>query len=224
MYCTCNLNNQWAQRFPHQNTPTVAGCTELNTIKNCVNSNSNSCLPSILSQSNNTQNLQCQNLRQQQQHQQQSHSQNVTPWRYCTCKNRCYYCNNLSWWPTCPRLSSSQSSTNCLKNIPNYCQHYQQQQLQLQQQQQQQDQQQKLHQTPIRGNMLGVSAASPTSSASPPPAPPPHPPSVSRTNSGVCSRCRFANPSPRQEPIADAHLHSVSGQQASNCGNAYTGE
>lgn len=216
MYCTCDLNNQWFQRVPNQNMQTTpANCTESTTahqlngpsiLKSCLSSNSHSYLPNILSTSQNHLHCPCSHLPQPQQ---QPHSQNVTPWRYyCTCKNNCYYCYN-SFWPTCPRLTHSQSKINC---YPGNC---------FKQQQQppppltHRQSKQSLHKETML-NMSNGNCGSPTMSTSPVPAPPPQP--LTRLNSAsVCSRCRFAVP--------DNHTHNS--QTAANYGNlssSYTGK
>lgn len=178
MYCTCSLNNQWFQhRHSNQNMST-AGCNHSGSqqqiqsngpaiLKSCLGSTtSHSCLPNILSQSQN--HLHCTSANQlpQQQQQQQPHSQNVTPWRYyCTCKNQCIFCSN-SWWPTCPRLTASQSTSNCYPTTQGNTSTF----------------------FKTKENQLNMSNGncSPAMSASPvPPAPPQPPPQ--RT----CSRCRF---------------------------------
>lgn len=101
---------------------------------------------------------------------QHSYSQNATPWRYyCSCKNKCFRCSSF-WWPTCPRLSASQSTNNCYL-ISNF---YKQQ-----------------HQSLAQENISRMSngnLSSPARSASPLPAPPP-------PQARVCSlSCRLITP------------------------------
>lgn len=102
------------QQLPHQ-IGIVSQPNGSTILKSCLTSaNSHSCLPNILSQSQNQ--LHCNHLPHSNPslHQFNSmNSQNVTPWRYsCTCKTKCIFCTN-TWWPTCPRLSAAQSTTNC---------------------------------------------------------------------------------------------------------------
>lgn len=122
MYCTCDLSNSWyqQQRYSNQNMPTAV-CNHSGSaqqiqsngpaiLKSCLGSTtSHSCLPNVLSQSQNHLHCSATQLPPQ-----QPHSQNVTPWRYyCSCKTKCVFCSN-SWWPTCPRrLTASQSTSNC---------------------------------------------------------------------------------------------------------------
>lgn len=183
MYCTCSLNNQWMHHNSHQNMTTATtanGCTEFNSLNNCTN------------------------LKYSPHHNALRPNQSMIPWRYCTCKNSCYYCtyNTPSWLPHCPRQSTSQPALNitCTNTDCKHT-HFNQQ-----------------------NTMLGPSV-SPALSASPPPAPIPQPPPNYRSsNVGLCSRCRFSVPA-RHDMNDDEHLHP-SGQQI-NYGmgpNAYTGE
>lgn len=170
MYCTCNLNNQWFQRLSEQNMPTAANCNHSGSaqqiqsngpaiLKSCLASTtSHSCLPNVLSQSQNHLHCSASQLPPQ-----QPHSQNVTPWRYyCTCNTKCIFCSNSSWWPTCPRLTASQSTSNCHPGNTSTIFKAKENQLNM-----------------SNGN------CSPAMSGSPVPAPPPQPPQ--RT----CTRCRF---------------------------------
>lgn len=170
MYCTCDLSNSWYQQQRHSNqnmSTAAAACNHTGSthaiqsngpaiLKSCLGSTtSHSCLPNVLSQSQN--HLHCNSVSQLP----QPHSQNVTPWRYyCSCKVKCIFCSN-SWWPTCPRLTGSQSTSNCQPGNTSA-----------------------LFQT--KENQLNMSNGncSPAMSASPVPAPPQPP---QRT----CSRCRF---------------------------------
>lgn len=162
----------------NMNTATTNGCTEFN----------------------------CTNLKYSPHHNALRPNQNVIPWRYCTCKNSCYYCtyNTPSWLPHCPRQSTSQPALNITCTNTD-CKHN----TQFNQQ----------------NTMLGPST-SPALSASPPPAPIPQPPNYrSSSNVGLCSRCRFTIPTTRHDINDDEHLHP-SGQQI-NYGvgpNTYTGE
>lgn len=176
MYCTCNLSNPCFQRafngdmqtFGCQQTAPATVAQQPNgptILKSCLTSaNSHSCLPNILSQSQNQ--LHCSHLPHSNPSLHQS--QNVTPWRYyCTCKTKCIYCTN-TWWPTCPRLQASQSTANCFT-------------------QQQQQSLPSMNKENIL-NMSNGNCDSPALSASPVPAPPPPQPSR------VCTRCRFTVP------------------------------
>lgn len=171
MYCTCNLNSQWFQRLSEQNMSTAA-CNHSGSVqqiqpngpailKSCLASTtSHSCLPNVLSQSQNHLQYSASQLPPQ-----QPHSQNVTPWRYyCTCNTKCIFCSNSSWWPTCPRLTASQSTSNCHPGNTSTFFKTKENQLNM-----------------ANGN------CSPAMSASPVPAPPQPP---QRT----CTRCRFTIP------------------------------
>lgn len=187
MYCTCSLNNQWMHHNSHQNmttaTTTANGCTDINSSNNCTN------------------------LKYSPHHNAMRPNQHMIPWRYCTCKNSCYYCtfNTPSWLPNCPRQSTSQPALN-ITCTNGDCKHN--------------------GQYPQPSTMLGPSA-SPALSASPPPAPIPQPPNYHRSSSvGLCSRCRFALPSTRHDMNDDEH-HQHPGAQPINYGigpNTYTGE
>lgn len=177
MYCTCNLNDSWSQQRHSNQNMSTAVCTHGGSAHQ-INSNggpahlgstaSHSCLPSILTHSQNR--FHCSSASQLPQH---PHSQNVTPWRYyttCTCKPKCIFCTN-SWWPTCPRLTgTSQTATNCQPvtsvaaiNASTIFQ---------------------AKENPI--NMSNGNCSPPMSDSPVPAPPPPQPPQ--RT----CSRCRFA--------------------------------
>lgn len=209
MYCTCNLNDSWfQQRHSNQNMSTAV-CSHGGSaqqiqsngpaiLKSCLGSTtSHSCLPNILTHSQN--HLHCSSATQLPQ---QPHSQNVTPWRYyttCSCKPKCIFCTN-AWWPTCPRLTGSQPVSNCHPAASaaataaaaaiNTSTIFQ-----------------------AKENQLNMSNGncSPTMSESPVPAPPPPQPSQ-RT----CSRCRFA--------IVDNHAGQSTSQNYGNTSNSYTGE
>lgn len=171
MYCTCNVNDPWfQQRLSNQNMSTAACAhtasaqnTQTNgpaILKSCLSSTtSHSCLPNVLSQSQN--HLHCSSATQLA----RPLSQNVTPWRYynCSCKTKCIFCSN-SWWPTCPRLTASQSTSNCHPgtNTSTFFNQTKENQLNM-----------------SNGN------CSPALSASPVPAPPQPP-------QRICTRCRFA--------------------------------
>lgn len=183
MYCTCSLNNQWMHHNSHQNMttalpPTANGCTDINSS----------------------------NLKYSPHHNAMRPNQHMIPWRYCTCKNTCYYCtfNTPSWLPHCPRQSTSQPALN-ISCTNGDCKHGAQ----------------------FANNMMGQ-PSSPALSASPPPAPIPQPPNYHRTSSvGLCSRCRFAIPPTRHDMNDDEHHHLHPGGQPINFGmgpNTYTGE
>lgn len=169
-------------------------------LKSCLGSaTSHSCLPNILTHSQN--HLQCLSATQLPQH---PHSQNVTPWRYnttCSCKPKCIFCTNSSWWPNCPRLTGSQSVSNyhpataaavaAAAAALNTSAIFQAKENPL---------------TMSNGN------CSPTMSESPVPAPPPPQP-PQRT----CSRCRFTIP-------ADNHAGQPTPPNYGNANNSYTGE
>lgn len=200
MYCTCNVNDPWFQQHLSNQNMSTAACAHSGSahqiqsngpaiLKSCLGSTtSHSCLPNVLSQSQNQ--LHCSQLPQH------PHSQNVTPWRYynCSCKNKCIFCSN-SWWPTCPRLTASQSKSNCHPNTTtttnsataNTSTFFQ-----------------------AKENQLNMSNGncSPTMSASPVPAPPQPP-------QRVCTRCRFT--------IADNHTGQPAPNYG-NANNSYTGE
>lgn len=137
---------------------------------------------------------------------QHSHSQNVTPWRYyCSCKTKCFRCSSF-WWPTCPRLSASQSTNNC-----HFTSNF------LKQQQATAPHPKPIHQSHqslIQENLYRMSngnCSSPAMSASPVPAPPPPQPRM-------CPRaCRFVTPDTN-------HLHSQQSANYSNPNNSYTGK
>lgn len=211
MYCTCNLNDSWLQQRQSNQNMSTAVCTHGGSaqqiqsngpaiLKSCLGSaNSHSCLPSILTHSQN--HLHCSSATQLPQ---QPHSQNVTPWRYytntntntatCSCKPKCVFCTN-SWWPTCPRLTGSQPLFNHCHPVAaaaaaaiNTSTIFQ-----------------------AKENQLNMSNGncSPTMSESPVPAPPPP--------QRICSRCRFA--------VADNHSNSQpAAPNYGNTSNSYTGE
>lgn len=193
MYCTCSLNNQW---LPHHNSHQNMTTT---------NATANGC-PEFNSSSNN-----CINLKYSPHHTAIPSNHTMIPWRYCSCKNSCYYCTSThttpSWLPHCPRQSTSQPALNTTCTNGD-CKHN----FQFAQQQ--------------PNTMLGPST-SPALSASPPPAPIPQPPHYRSTNNvGLCSRCRFAMPTTRHDMNDDEH-HMHPGAQSINYGmgpNTYTGE
>lgn len=202
MYCTCDLNRSWFQlRHPNQNMSTAVckhGGSEHQIQSNepviLGSITSHSCLPNILTHSQN--HLHCSSASQLPQ---QSHSQNVTPWRYyttCTCKPKCIFCTN-SWWPTCPRLTGSQTVANCQPAVASAAVSA-------------------INTSTIfqaKENQLNMSNGncSPTMSESPVPAPPPPQPPQR-----VCTRCRFA--------IVDNHNSQPTAPNYGNASNSYAGK